>query len=192
MRFKGYILNEGRSKLIYEDDAIYAIKSKCQGIVKAMRKRHFLYRGVSGGSTFSYIEPKKHNRVSANTSNIYTLVIDNHPKWKGYPKRSKSIICANTPGGASSYGSVYHVFPVDGANYGICPQSDLWMSFMKTLKVYTLLEFNETILSKIAMHFLGMKNPGNFGNYIGLKKLFKEMDALYAEKMKDENEQFKN
>jgi len=74
------------------------------------------------------IDPKLHTRISANTTNHYTLLIDNSERWKHYPNRSHSLICK---GGSeySSYGRTYRVVPLTNANLGICSQGDFWWSF---------------------------------------------------------------
>jgi hypothetical protein len=77
------------------------------------------------------IDPKKHTRESAYTQNYYTLLIDNSPLWKDYPKRSKSLICSSIEVD-ESYGQSYRIIPLDKkSNWGIAPENDLWFSFPK-------------------------------------------------------------
>ena len=101
---------------------------------KMLEKRE-IFRGVSGSAAYPYwiVQPGKSQRVSRNTSNFYTGLIDGLPSWKNYPKRSRSIICSNNYDGAHSFGNVLRVFPKNGAKIGICPAEDFWMSFNDTV-----------------------------------------------------------
>ena len=65
-------------------------------------------------------------RKSANTYNYYTLIINNSPDWKYFPKRE--IICTTESAFAEGYGNVYRVYPKNGAKIGICPEDDIWGS----------------------------------------------------------------
>jgi hypothetical protein len=146
MRLKAFLLQEGRSKEISEEKVIDILKKNCQ---KALNSTP-IYRGIRVNDPFFYIDPKAGKpRRSANTRNYYTLINDNSPYWKQYPKRSESIICTTNINDAKGYGFQYAVFPYDGAKIGVCPESDYWYSFQKTLGEYTTLdEFND-ILYKI-------------------------------------------
>lgn len=87
-----------------------------------------IFRGVGGYGDYVYIDPSKSKqpRVSANTANYYTLIIDNSPKWKKYPKRSKSLICSTDESYANDFGNTYRVYPINGSNIGVCPHRDIW------------------------------------------------------------------
>ena len=95
------------------------------------------------GYDFGIINPKRFERKSANTSNHYTLLIDNLPEWKQYPKRSRSVICSVDVPQSPGSENVYYVFPVKGSKVGVCPRGDIWWSFQKTLgKDYLLNTWN--------------------------------------------------
>jgi hypothetical protein len=176
MRFQGYILNEGRSKSITEDQAVDGIRKDCKMMLAAIKKKTGLFRGVYAESNqFLKVQPSKFNRESANTSNLYTLVIDNHPKWKKYPKRGKSIICTTHDGNASAYGDVFYVFPKDGSSYGICPNSDMWISFYKSGIDELDYDFNHAVLNFAKK--LGVDTKPLYGtNYRDLVMMLTEMD----------------
>lgn len=72
------------------------------------------------------INPASGTRKSENTTNYYTLLMDNSPYMRGWPKRSKSLICSTREEVSSSFGTTYAVFPFDGAKIAICPSTDLW------------------------------------------------------------------
>lgn len=123
-----YYLKEAktRTKRISEEEFIEGISTKCKQALKEAP----IWRGVYGDSyDFGFIQPGKFTRKSANTLNWYTFLVNNSPTWKAYPKRS--LICTFNQGTAEGYGggNTYRVFPVDGANIGIAPNSDFWVSF---------------------------------------------------------------
>ena len=146
MRLKQFLLQEGRSKEISEEEAIDLIKKNCQQSLKGTP----IYRGIRTTDLYFSIDPKSGKpRKSANTRNYYTLINDNSPEWKPYPKRSRSIICSTDADGVGGYGNPYAVFPYDGAKIGVCPKRDYWVSFLKTLGEYTSLDEFNNILYKL-------------------------------------------
>jgi hypothetical protein len=140
MRLRKFI-NEGRSKSITIEEAVEAIKNKCTDFIK---NGSIVYRGVDDARDAALIvSPANFERKSRNTSNYYTLLMDNLPAWKSYPKRSKSIICATDIEYASNMGYAYRVYMFDGSKIGVCPTNDLWESF--GLDVDSLEIFNDCI-----------------------------------------------
>ena len=143
MRLEQYIKedsnyeNEGRSVSLDLPKASAVFHKSCK---EAYENPHRIVRGVSSAqrSDFLFVEPKKFTRVSRNTFNFYTLLMDNSPKWKEYPKRSQSIICSsydNYNGDfhySMSFGRTFIVFPFNGANIGVCSSTDIWGSFAKS------------------------------------------------------------
>lgn len=140
MRLRKFI-NEGRSKSITIEEAVETIKNKCTDFIK---NGSIVYRGVDDARNAALIvSPANFERKSRNTSNYYTLLMDNLPAWKSYPKRSKSIICATDIEYASNMGYAYRVYMFDGSKIGVCPTNDLWESFR--LDVDSLEIFNDCI-----------------------------------------------
>lgn len=66
-------------------------------------------------------------RMSANTSNHYTLILDGVLP-KEYPRRGKSIICANWKNRkyAAGYGTLHAIIPFDDVTIGVCPERDIF------------------------------------------------------------------
>jgi len=96
MRLNSYIIKEGRGRSVQEEHAVDFIKSHCKKALKVfLDTDKVIYRGMDFNGSYYHIDPKTGTRVSANTSNEYTLIMDNDPRWKEYPKRSKSLICTN-------------------------------------------------------------------------------------------------
>ncbi len=90
-----------------------------------------LFRGHGAAMLYSLYEPKKFKRVSANTANHYTVLIDEIlPNWKSYPKRSESLVCSTSESYTKAYGNyMYEVIPFDSAKIAVCPYRDIWESF---------------------------------------------------------------
>ena len=120
-----------RHKVISVDETKELLATKCSDAYKNfIQYNRRIFRGVESASVNTlFIDPSKHTRISRNTKNFYTLIVDNSPRWDKYPKRSKSIICSSDEDGADGYGTLYLVFPFDDANIGVCPRGDFWVSF---------------------------------------------------------------
>ncbi len=171
MRLENYLFeyrHETRSERLEKDEAISLLKKNCHYDLKKFK----LYRGSSPEDKTLLIEPAKYERSSANTENYYTILFDNLPEWKRYPKRSKSIICTTDTSYADNFGTIYRVFPYDNAKIGICPTNDLWGSFERYMGDYTLADFNY-YLEKFAKT-IGLDNKMN--TYPDLIKLFDAID----------------
>jgi len=119
------------------------------------KKGYRIYRGcrTSYGS-IAILKPGK--RKSENTYNYYTILMSEvFDSWKQFPKRNSSFICSSSFSYADSYagnGLIYYVFPENGANIGICPDTDIWDSFSLILglpMIYSLSDFNREICNPI-------------------------------------------
>jgi len=169
MRLRKFI-NEGRSKSITIEEAVEAIKNKCTDFIK---NGSIVYRGVDDARDAALIvSPANFVRKSRNTSNFYTLLMDNLPAWKKYPKRSKSIICTTNRNYAEDMGESYRVFPFDGSKIGVCPEDDLWASF--GLDISGLDIFNDCI--GMMMDKFTNYDESDIVTYNDLLKLFDKFD----------------
>ena len=170
MRLRRFI-NEGRSKSISLEQAMETIRENCKDFLK---KGSILYRGVDDSNDAALIiSPANFERKSRNTTNHYTLLMDNLPAWKSYPKRSKSIICATDIEYASNMGYAYRVYMFDGSKIGVCPTNDLWGSF--TLDTESLEFFNDSIGIMIDKFDTGAKES-DIVTYNDLLQLFNKFD----------------
>lgn len=135
MRLTNFVISEGRGREVSREQAIQTIKTKCKKALDFfLLDGDTLLRGIVHGGDFIHIAPKTSMpRESAYTDNYYTLILDNDPRWKSFPKRSQSIICSTDMYKAQVYGNVYRVLPYDGSRYGVCPKDDIWFSFKETL-----------------------------------------------------------
>lgn len=169
MRLQRFI-NEGRSKSIPIEIAVETIKNKCTDFIK---NGSIVYRGIYDSRDAALIvSPSNFERKSRNTSNYYTLLMDNLPAWQNYPKRSKSIICTTNLNYANDMGESYRVFPYDGSKIGVCPDDDLWASF--GLDIHSLETFNDSI--GIMMDNFTDYSEDDIHTYNDLLKLFDKFD----------------
>ena len=107
----------------------YQLKTNSKiGLYRAVRR----YRGDSFIVDRSQLE-----RTSRATSNFYTVLMDFVPSWKGYPKRSYSVIALATKNDEfhasemiQQYGHFfYRVFPKNGAKVCVSPHTDAILAF---------------------------------------------------------------
>jgi hypothetical protein len=96
---------------------------------------------------FTLVDPRKVARVSANTWNYYTLLIDNDPAWEKYPRRKHGIISSlhNSYFGndfrvipLTKYDDIlkkYNIKPFSNPKWGVCPTTDIWRSIDKSIKI---------------------------------------------------------
>jgi len=184
MRYKAFLINEDRGKAISLEEAAEILKKNCKDAVKyAKTSNNQIYRGVYNNHQFRYIDPKKEKpRKSANTTNYYTLLIDNSKYWKSFPKRSQSLICSTTIERVYGYGNPYQVFPYDGAKIGVAPNADFWISFEDA---DLLSSFNDRIEMMMRRMNVNIKDK----SYKNITDAFKLFDDRVKEqgipKMKD-------
>jgi hypothetical protein len=187
MRLKQHInesryLTPSRSVSIDFDKGIELINKECKNALVAYRSGHMFYRGNDSDALMLLVQPSKFVRVSANTMNLYTIIIDNSRLWDDYPKRGKSIICSTSYSTANSYSDnvPYIVFPKDGYKIGICPESDIWQSFKNIGPLYL---FNADFADFVKS--LGVKfRSDDLKTSLDLRKLCNELDEIIS-KMDD-------
>lgn len=168
MRFKTFLLEGWRSTVLEPEEAFKILKTKCSEAMSL--NEPLVYRGMQiDGSkeTFHLSKPSQFERTSANTSNEYTVLIDNSSAWDDYPKRSRSLICSNMKNlaYAEGFGRLGMILPFNGAKFGVCPAKDFWMGFKETFLKYGLNDLDEF-------------------NYI-LRDLFKKVGSELSKENKD-------
>jgi hypothetical protein len=108
------------------------IKKNCSDSLWMFESKTPIWKGekqqdsILGKNGIAIVDTTKSERKSQNTSNWYTLIIDNNPKYKNYPKRSQSLICTNKIGTARRYGPPMAVIPFNDAKIGIVNAPDIW------------------------------------------------------------------
>lgn len=177
MRLYEY-LEEKRGRTIDEKECRELLDTKHS---KAFRGRGLIFRGVSGYGKYVYIDPSKAKspRVSANTYNYYTLIMDNSNVWKKYPERSHSLICSTDERYASDFGDgeTYSIFPQNNASIGVCPGSDIWgAGFYKDHNFGTIVDHINAIINTDVI-----KAAKADDNYENMVKVFKLIDKKQTE-----------
>jgi hypothetical protein len=167
-------------------DALKFAKANCQTALK--EDEPLMFRGIEITPGQYILDQSTHIRNSANTSNEYTLVIDNSPEWNNFPKRSQSLICASR--GAYSYaqdfGEMFIIIPTEECvnKIGIASNSDFWGSFGESLESYfgvdMLDDMNHTIRAYLEQATKDdFKLPKNNTDFRLLKKAFKEIEKYF-------------
>jgi len=190
MRLKSYIIEEYKKKHrgteLSIDEVIRVSKHYSDAIETLLKNENATIMTRSTGQYFDYkyVNPKKEEtRVSRNTFNYYTFIIDNSKSWSKYPKRSQSIICIN-----DSFKTMndyyYWVVPKNKAIIGECPNYDFWFSFKKAVNMDSY--FNEIIRVIINLPYIEKfknKNNESIVKYINNENIYDYMQA-YKFKLK--------
>ena len=175
-RLNNYLINESRSTVINEEDIPDFLNTNCAQALKQYKSSGVcIYRGLKNENISVLTDPTKGRpRHSIDISNYYTLLIDNLPSWKKYPKRSRSIIGATDAQTAYDYGTNnYIVFPFDNVKIGVCSRIDIWYSFHNTVGNLRALTQN------LEMLFIKTTNMKNFDkDWKLLTKTFKESEKF--------------
>lgn len=134
MRFKEFLTEKAASKkprfdphLIKEASDI--LNKYCKDAIWMLQKDHPIYRGQKSlphNRDFYTIDPSKTERKSQNTSNHYTVILDNIESMSDFPKRSRSLIGSFDESNSDQYGAVYALIPFDGVKIGCVKSDDLW------------------------------------------------------------------
>jgi len=191
MRLKSYIIEEYKKKHrgieLSIDEVMRISKHYSDAIETLLRNENAIIMTRATGQHFDYkyVNPKKEEtRVSANTFNYYTLIIDNSKSWSKYPKRSQSIICINNDFKTMN-DYYYWVVPKNKAIIGECPNYDFWFSFNKKASNMDS-DFNEII--RLIINFphlekIKNKNGDPIIKYINMSNIYDYMNA-YKIKLK--------
>lgn len=141
-----------------------------------LKGKHFLFRGGSGRGAPLMLgnSVSSHPRRSANTNNNYTMWMDNHPKFEGYPLRSQSFIGTDQKHTASGFGGVSILIVSDSAKVGIVGNDDLW--YVNVYGTTTIEEFNPQ-----QEDILEMFDRGNNETYADLVSALKYATAVRIE-----------
>jgi len=119
------------TKALTEKETIKLLQTECLDYFDYNLDKLILRYSQMGGMKYIYTDPQKFNRKSSNTSNYYTLIMNNDPSWEHLPKRKLS--CSHTEIDSDEVKDrgnedVYVVVPFDGNVWGVCPKIDMWDS----------------------------------------------------------------
>jgi hypothetical protein len=127
VRFKDYLREAKHRQDVSVEKAEELLRANCKDALM-----HFatpMWRGSKNSQEEAYlINGEAGGRESANSTNHYTILMDEFLPRAGYPKRGASIICTNNEGKsyARTYGYIYALFPYDGVKIGVCDEQDIW------------------------------------------------------------------
>lgn len=123
-----------------EKEAKAFIAQHCSMSIPMFRKRVAVWRGDRSladslkQSESAVVNTLSSKRKSENTSNWYTTILDGHPEYSHFPKRSQSVICSTSFHTASGYGGLsgtLAVIPFNDAKIGNVNRNDIWMTKLK-------------------------------------------------------------
>ena len=127
------------------DTAINILNTYCKNALWMLYENKPIYRGDSVylfNSAFACVDTTKTLRKSTNTTNYYTIILDNIPSRAGFPKRSRSFIATTDSDYANDYrhdapdwrdkdAGLYILVPFDKTKIGVVNASDMWHTQIK-------------------------------------------------------------
>lgn len=203
MKFESFLLTEGRIKQSTFEDAQKLLTGKHSDAYKTWLKNkgRYIFRGTGTLDTsYAYGNAKgSRPRRSANTTNHSTLWFSNHPSWNKFPRRDESFICSTDPGKAEGYGTyaggaLYHVFPENGTDIGVCPDRDIFDSFDSKDTQANVYYINQFIVAAIenSRKILGASVSDNDVNWKYMKYTFDSIKMAYDTSEFDEKMDYRN
>jgi hypothetical protein len=136
--FKSFLNEKAKDKKpeyhqVDVEKAIAILNAHCKNALWMLKEDKAIYRGektlVIGKSGFAVVDTSATERQSQNTSNYYTVILDNHPDRQDFPKRSRSFVGTTSRDRAANYGGAlnpYIIIPADDAKIGVVAHSDMW------------------------------------------------------------------
>ena len=112
-----------------EESVDYVIENCSEWIENPVK----ITRSIDSDEEYFYSVPVR--RFSTDNSNDYTLLMDNLPAWKEYPKRRKSFICTLGESHMNA-NSKYNIIPLNGSKWGVAPEFDIFHCFKKMTGKY--------------------------------------------------------
>lgn len=106
--------------------------------------------------------PKMLERRSKDSSNIYYVLLDNLPSWKGFPSRSKSVCFTNSTDVADTYsGKLMKVVPIDNSRiaYGVYEEDFLKFPFASKRFIQSSIAGVSNIISRALLTFYSYCYP---------------------------------
>ena len=195
MRFKNFLLLENTEDQIsdamikkvvkFANPAYLDVFLNEEGLTE---DSNFIFRGTGHHSGLMKIKDHVTGRQSANTSNEFTILVDNFlPSWKKYPRRSESFICTTSFEDADAYGDRHYVIPFGNPDVGICPSGDMWTSFNKLDEIDSeagIPDFNGAIHEIYCALYNVEKDNIPTGELPVMKKLIKDVNEILDDKKK--------
>jgi hypothetical protein len=116
--------------------AIDMLNEHCKDALWMLKQDSPIYRGEisevarrAKSLGFLTVDTSATTRESQNTMNYYTMLLDNNPAMKDFPKRSKSFIASTSKSRAQAFADMYStlvMIPFDGVKIGFVNNDDMW------------------------------------------------------------------
>ena len=104
------------------------------------------YRGAGYTESNLFLNPQKLARTSKDSNNLYYVLMDTLPSYKGYPSRSKSLIFTNKQQEARKYNPrIFQVYPSNYAKLAVAEAKDEFISLPYTFSVLGTYTFSSMI-----------------------------------------------
>jgi hypothetical protein len=172
------------------EEAVNTLNTHCRDAIWMLQKGTPIWRGFPSKDTnalinqtgFSDVDPSQTERISQNTTNYYTIILDNIPSMKGFPKRSRSFIASTEFNGA--YGYAYHrptaIIPYDGVKIGSVNRQDMWFTKI------TIGDVTKNIHKwNYAWENLGLPESNNQPSEVKYKNFIAALKTKTAEEIRD-------
>ena len=125
---------EPKYQTIVVDKAIRLLNAHCKNALWMLHENRPIYRSdrkltqVLSDTGVVSLDTRLSTRKSQNTSNFYTLILDNTPSRKDFPKRSKSLIASTRRSRAEDFSDeiVHAIIPYDDTKIGFVNLDDMW------------------------------------------------------------------
>ena len=165
---------------MFAEEAKQILNTKCKSALAEFEAgRHIeRYTDTAQHIMFGFLDASKlPERMSRNTLNYYTHIINHDPLWKSFPKR-QVIASLYTAMGPTSSSMSFIIFPYDGVKIGWCPDYDLWDSWpvLKSKNVRSANTFNDYIEALLMKAKADTSSDKNYGNF---KKACKKFDIWF-------------
>lgn len=133
MFFEEATAQEPKYEKLSIENAIALLNKHCKDSLWMLELNSPIWRGDMKvkfpKSGFLTVNTARTERRSQNTSNYYTVIFDNHPEMKDFPKRSRSFIANTSKDRALDYtvlDNPFVIIPFDGAKVGFTHRYDIW------------------------------------------------------------------
>jgi hypothetical protein len=136
MRLQSFINESERSVKVDESKVSKLLNGDFSQAYKQYKKGNAIYRNRQSCKENVLITNPNKKGVAKRTSpyahnNCYNLLLNNLPAWKQMPNRD-IIGSFNHNLSQCRSGFTYIIFPKNGAKIGMCPDEDIWSSFMNS------------------------------------------------------------
>ena len=139
--------DKSRVKPIENTEAFKILETRCERAFAEYTEtgRHIQRYATGRKPDFGTMDASKMPpRLSRNTLNYYTLIINDDPIWKKYPRR-QVIGSYRSDGTKMEDPSVYIIFPYNTTSVGVCPTDDMWDAFYNIKTQFGARRFNDVI-----------------------------------------------